>query len=59
MFRTVSDEAVEEAAARCEPAPREAVDLIVTGLTMDNSPLTNLADGVNAALACVEAQQHS
>lgn len=59
MLCNVSDEAVAEATARCEPALREAVDLIVTGLTMDNGVLTNLADGGTAALACVEAQQHS
>ena len=39
----VSDEAVEEALTRCEPVPQATVDLIATGLTIDNGTLTNAA----------------
>ena len=40
---TVSDEAVEEAEARCVAVPQETVDLIATGLTIENGTLTNAA----------------
>ena len=38
-----SDEAIEEALARCEPVPQATVDLIATGLTIENGTLSNAA----------------
>jgi hypothetical protein len=38
-----SDEAVEEALSRCEPVPQATVDLIASGLTIDNGTLSNAA----------------
>lgn len=39
----VSDEALEEGLARCEPVPQATVDLIETGLTIENGTLSNAA----------------
>ena len=39
----VSDEALEEGLARCEPVPQATVDLIATGLTIENGTLSNAA----------------
>ena len=36
-----SDEAVEETLARCEPVPQATVDLIASGLTIENGTLSN------------------
>ena len=38
-----SDEAIEEALARCEPVPQATVDLIASGLTISNGTLSNVA----------------
>ncbi|MEN8113535.1 MAG: hypothetical protein ABFS21_04020 [Actinomycetota bacterium] len=38
---TVSDKAVEDVLARCEDVPRATLDLIETGLTIDNGALSN------------------
>ena len=38
-----SDEAVEEALARCESVPQATVDLIASGLTIENGTLSNAA----------------
>jgi serine protease inhibitor ecotin len=38
-----SDEAVEETLARCEPVPQATVDLIASGLTIENGTLSNAA----------------
>jgi len=38
---TVSDEAAEDVLARCESVPRATLDLIETGLTIDNGVLSN------------------
>ena len=40
---TVSDEAVEDLLVRCESVPQAALDLIETGLTIDNGVLSNAA----------------
>lgn len=37
---TVSDEAAEDALARCESVPQATLDLIETGLTIDNGVLS-------------------
>ena len=39
----VWDEAIEEGLARCEPVPQATVDLIETGLTIENGTLSNAA----------------
>ena len=40
---TVSDKAVDEALARCESVPQATVDLIASGLTIENGTLSNAA----------------
>ena len=40
---TVSDEAVEDVLARCESVSQATLDLIETGLTIDNGVLSNAA----------------
>ncbi len=40
---TVSDEAAEDLLARCEAVPQATLDLIETGLTIDNGVLSNAA----------------